>query len=299
MLATLLPGAREIRTPLTVGYMWLFVLWLAIGHRVPERDSAQGILADVYRLANATGLITVGIAISVAAYILGVIAAQIGLSVTYAIGAALRRTPIAPITPGHQREVQVKQSVVYLVLSRLSERFSRDAAFHSRLLDRVISDPPADPPAETKAEWEQLALTDQWIRYWTVRRVVDAEKVADELQADSYDIIVRLRGTSDPVALEHDRLQAEGDFRIAVFGPLAAACVVLAIRWTPWCLLALPVLTCLIYLGVEARTEAEQGLAAALTSGRGERSLSGTTGRGLRPAARRRKHHDPRRSHCH
>jgi len=234
MLATLLPGVREIRTPLTVEYMWLFVLWLAVGHRIPEPDSAQGVLADVYRLANATGLITVGIAVSVAAYILGVIAARIGVSVTYAIGAALRRTPIAPITPGHQREVQVKKSVVYLVLSRLSERFSRDAAFPSQLLDRVVSDSPADPPAETKAEWEQLTLADQWIRYWIVRRVVNAEKVADELQAESYDIIVRLRGASDPVALEHDRLQAEGDFRIAVFGPLAAACVVLAIRWTPW-----------------------------------------------------------------
>jgi hypothetical protein len=248
--------------------MWLFVLWLAVGHRVPEPSSAQGVLADVYRLANATGLITVGITVSVAAYILGVIAARIGLTVTYAIGAALRRTPVAPITPGHHREVQVKKAVVYLVLSRLSQRFSRDAAFRSQLLDRVVSDPPADPPAETKAEWEQLTLTDQWIRYWIVGRVVDAEKLADELQTDSYDIIVRLRGASDPVALEHDRLQAEGDFRIAVFGPLAAACVVLAIRWTPWCLLALPVLTCLIYVGVEARTEAEQGLAAALAAGR-------------------------------
>lgn len=267
MLATLLPGVREIRTPLTVGYTWLIVLWLAVGYRVPEPDSAHGVLADVYRLAHAAGLIAVGIAVSVAAYILGVIATRLGLSATYAVGAALRRTAIASITPGHQREVQANKALVYVAVSRLAERFSHDAAFRSQLLDQLMADPPADLPDRTKAEWEHLALAHRWTRHWVVRRVVDAETLADQLEADSYNIILRLRGSSDPLALEHDRLDSEADFRIAMFAPLAAACVVLAIRWSPWCLLALPFLITLIYVGVAARTEAEQGIAAALAAG--------------------------------
>ncbi|MFM9700545.1 hypothetical protein [Streptomyces europaeiscabiei] len=105
-----------------------------------------------------------------------------------------------------------------------------------------MADPPADPPARAKAEWEHHALTHHWTRHWIVRRVVGAETPADQVKADRYNIILRLRGSSEPVALEHDRLQSEADFRITMFSPLAAACVVLAIRWNPWCLLALPFL---------------------------------------------------------
>ncbi|MFD9791534.1 hypothetical protein ACFWXK_11365 [Streptomyces sp. NPDC059070] len=267
MLATLLPGVREVRTPLTVGYTWLIVLWLAVGHRVPDRGSAQGVLADVYRLTHAAGLVAVGIASSVAAYILGVIATQLGLSVTYAVGAALRRSPIARITPGRQREDQVNEALVDLVAIRLAERFTHDTAFRNQLLDRTVADPPTDSPTRTKPEWEHLALAHSWTRYSIVRRVVAVEALADQLQADGYSIILRLRGSSDPVAMEHDRLQSEADFRIAMCGPLAAACIVLAVRWSPWCLLALPLLITLIYVGVAARTEAERGVAYALAAG--------------------------------
>ncbi|MDX3643477.1 hypothetical protein [Streptomyces sp. MB09-02B] len=245
----------------------MIVLWLAVGYRVPEPGSAHGVLADVYRLAHAAGLIAAGIAISVAAYILGVIATQLGLSATYAVGAALRRTRIAPITPGHHRANQGNKALNYVVVSRLAERFGHDAAFRSQLLDQLMADPPANLPNRTRAEWEHRALADRWTRHWVVRRVVDAETLADQLEADSYNIILRLRGSSEPVALEHDRLQSEGDFRIAMFSPLAAACVILAIRWNPWCLLALPFLITLIYVGVASRTEAERGVAEALAAG--------------------------------
>ncbi|MHC3475219.1 hypothetical protein ACYF6T_42040 [Streptomyces sp. 7R007] len=267
MLATLLPGVREIRTPLTVGYTWLLVLWLAVGYRMPEPGSAQGVPADVYRLAHAAGLGAVGIAVSVIAYLVGVIATRLGLSVTYAVGAALRRTPIAPITPGDRRENEGDEALIYVVVSRLAERFSHDAGFRNQLLDQLLADPPANLPARTKAEWEHHALTHGWTRRWLVRQVVDAETLADQLKSDRYNIILRLRGSAEPVALEHDRLQSEADFRIAMFGPLAAACVVLAVRWNPWCLLTLPFLIVLIYVGVAARTEAEQGVAWALAAG--------------------------------
>lgn len=267
MLATLLPGVREIRTPLTVGYTWLIVLWLAVGYRMPEPGSAQGVLADVYRLAHAAGVIAAGIAVSVAAYIIGVIATELGLIATYAVLHALSCTPIAPLTPGHLRVNLAKEGFVHVAVSRLMERFSHDAVFRSQLLDQLMADPPEDLPARTKAEWEDRALTRHWTRHWIVGRVVDAEMLADQLRADSYKIILRLRGSSESVALEHDRLQSEADFRIAMFSPLAAACVVLAIRWNPWCLLALPFLITLIYVGEAARMEAEQGVAQALAAG--------------------------------
>ncbi|MEU0646000.1 hypothetical protein [Streptomyces umbrinus] len=268
MLVTLLPGVREIRTPLAVGYTWLLALWLAVGHRIPEPDRASGLVADVYRLAHAAGLVAVGIAVSVGAYIVGVIATQLGLSLTYAAGDVLRRTPVGAVTPGHSREKRATDAIVYMVVTRLTERLSEDDSFRGKVIEQLIADPPPDSPAETRADWESLLLASVWDRHWAIRRTVEVENVAAQLRADHLGILWRLRGTSDPAALEHDRLQAEGDFRIAMFSPLAAVCIVTAIRWSPWFLLAFPLLITLIYVGVAARAEAEESLAAALGSGR-------------------------------
>ncbi|WP_328936261.1 hypothetical protein OG288_44195 [Streptomyces tauricus] len=268
MLVTLLPGVREIRTPLAVGYTWLLALWLAIGHRIPESDQASGLVADIYRLAHAAGLVAVGIAVSVGAYIAGVIATQLGLGLTYVVGDAIRRTPVGAITPGHNREKRATDAIVYVVVTRLAERLSEDEAFRGKVIEQLIADPPLDSPAETSADWESLLIASLWDRHWAIRHTVEVENVAAQLRADHFGILWRLRGTSDPAALEHDRLQAEGDFRLAMFGPLAAVCIVTAIRLSPWFLLTFPLLIILIYVGVAARAEAEESLAAALGSGR-------------------------------
>jgi hypothetical protein len=227
------------------------------------------VVADVYRLAHAAGIVAVGIAVSVGAYILGVIATPIGLSLTYTTGKLIRRTPAASITPGHRREQRATGALSYVVETRLADRLSEDSVFRGRVVAWLTANPSPDAPSATSGVWEdELLGGNLWTRRWAIYRAVHVESVVEQLQADQYRILGRLRGTSDPIALEHDRLQAEGDFRIAMFGPLAAVCIVTAIRWSPWLLLALPLLIILIYAGVAARTEAEQGMAAALASGR-------------------------------
>ncbi|MBT2226265.1 hypothetical protein [Nonomuraea sp. NEAU-A123] len=74
MLANLLPGLREIRTPLAAGYMWLAGIWLTWGIDLPRAGQAKGVLAEIYRLGDAAGLAAVGIAMSFVAYLIGVLA---------------------------------------------------------------------------------------------------------------------------------------------------------------------------------------------------------------------------------
>lgn len=45
MLASLLPGIRDLRTPLAAGYIWICVLWVALGSHAPPREEMTG-LAD-------------------------------------------------------------------------------------------------------------------------------------------------------------------------------------------------------------------------------------------------------------
>ncbi|WAZ26962.1 hypothetical protein STRCI_008653 [Streptomyces cinnabarinus] len=50
MLASLLPGLRDLRTPLAVGYLWLACAWLWFHDTLPRRETAHGAIADLYDL---------------------------------------------------------------------------------------------------------------------------------------------------------------------------------------------------------------------------------------------------------
>ncbi|MEU5121194.1 hypothetical protein [Streptomyces asoensis] len=71
MLMNLLPGLREIRTPLASGYIWLLALWFSVRDHVPERAEASGLLLSAYRLMDVVGTPATLAAASFVAYLLG------------------------------------------------------------------------------------------------------------------------------------------------------------------------------------------------------------------------------------
>ncbi|WP_134006475.1 hypothetical protein [Kribbella sp. VKM Ac-2566] len=69
MLASLLPGLRDVRTPLAVGYLWLLFLWLALGRQLPlDRNALGGRAWDLYRFFGQGTFVA---AISFIAFLLG------------------------------------------------------------------------------------------------------------------------------------------------------------------------------------------------------------------------------------
>jgi hypothetical protein len=71
MLANLLPGIRELRTPLATGYIWLLTFWLWIPDHFKDRPPTRGAVGDIARLAHYSGRLGVGIALSFVAYLTG------------------------------------------------------------------------------------------------------------------------------------------------------------------------------------------------------------------------------------
>ena len=71
MLASLLPGLREVRAPLAAGYLWLVVAWVVLEPVVPQRAEASGVVASLYRAGDILSVLGVGVALSFAAYLLG------------------------------------------------------------------------------------------------------------------------------------------------------------------------------------------------------------------------------------
>lgn len=72
MLASLLPGLRDVRTPITIGYLWLLIAWLMFADRFPTtRPEDDGLIARLYELSNFIGNASVLAAVSFTAYVLG------------------------------------------------------------------------------------------------------------------------------------------------------------------------------------------------------------------------------------
>jgi hypothetical protein len=71
VLASLLPGLRDLRTPLTVGYLWLICVWLWFGDVLPRRATARGPIANLYALGGILPSAASLAALTFMAYFLG------------------------------------------------------------------------------------------------------------------------------------------------------------------------------------------------------------------------------------
>jgi hypothetical protein len=72
MLASLLPGLREVRTPLAIGYVWLIGLWLLFADKVPMKVPAQdGLVRHVFEAGSFLGQGVLLTVVSFSAYLLG------------------------------------------------------------------------------------------------------------------------------------------------------------------------------------------------------------------------------------
>jgi hypothetical protein len=74
VLASLLPGLRDVRVPLTVGYLWLFNVWLWFGGYIPRKaPDVPGVIRRSFELGELLGQGAVVAALSFTAYLLGLL----------------------------------------------------------------------------------------------------------------------------------------------------------------------------------------------------------------------------------
>jgi hypothetical protein len=74
MLTNLLPGLRDVRAPLSAGYLWLAAGWLFFAPLLPSSvDDAQGVLKDIYRVVDGVDHVAVAAGLTFVAYLLGIL----------------------------------------------------------------------------------------------------------------------------------------------------------------------------------------------------------------------------------
>ena len=231
VLASVMPGVRELRAPLAAGYLWLLWAWLVWGTNLPDQDDVSGPLGRIYDLQPIVSAFGVAVVASVAAFIVGSIAIEIG-------DAALDW--LVPL-------VNWVQSLEHVRLDRLL----RDPAGNRRLpggsaLEATVREVAQEADETSPARWEIPAV---------VERTLSSER--DVLKT-------RLLQASADLHSEVDRPDNEALFRSALWPPLAAISIYMGVVVSPVWFIALLLPALLIWQQRRQRREADDALATAI-----------------------------------
>lgn len=243
LLASALPGFREIRAPLVAGYLWLLLVWIVVAPDVPLAHHLEthglGAIADLTDLA---GPIATAAAVGVLAYVLGMVSRPIATALAELARLALSPTPLRIKEPLKESELP----------GRPADEVRRpwtESAVGLYPVAGTINGLEVDNVWQDANDHERQRL----IRI--------AEQCADEVDR-SVELPASLLLASQTGAIqtfgEVDRLVAEAEFRVLVAPPILALAVTLAATANiTWLLLALatPVL---VVQGLTRRQDARR-----------------------------------------
>jgi len=246
MLASLLPGLRQIRAPLAAGYLWLVAIWLGFAPLIPGAQESTGGLRALYGLEQVVGLTTALAAATFVAYLLGVLSVQVTAAILPMLRVLRRRSLVGFGITVAKTSVTGRAALKAAVLDELVQRSQIDDQLTVRL--QRVRDTLGEP----------RPLDDPGVRRKLLEVLVDTDVYVAQLEADLPLLPLRLlaEGKQNETYGEFDRLRAEAEFRASVALPLVAVIAALGWRVSPWWLAAL-VLPAMLLVG------ALQGVTAA------------------------------------
>jgi hypothetical protein len=268
MLSNLLPGIREIRTPLASGYLWLLIFWLWLPSHLTKVAPTSGIPGDITHLAHYGGRAAVGIALSFAAYLIGILSqflnfpfVRLGTLIAY-IPASIKSTgarlsigipmlgisfsvdTAGPPMPDFEDEEDYESF-------KASERERLFALSSGRLGIKGLNslNSFASEKAETTGHSKSVKYKYRLLAY-LLREVPNEGNALVGREPDLYSV--------------YDRLISEYEFRTGVSLPLGVLVSTLAFHWSPWWLFAILPLLVLLATGSQQRIAAGDLLADAV-----------------------------------
>jgi hypothetical protein len=265
MFVSLLPGLRDLRTPLATGYVLLLALYLCIRdsltHAVNQRDTLPG---DLHTLVAAFGSGVGLVGISFAAYLLGALWVETFPSVFLRIhrwlaAASLSRRQlllarwfdlsvdrVAELTTDRDPQQMTTSVVREVVMELLLGRYSEDDDFRRHI-----------EAQETRLDPERALL-----------KLIDVTGHVRHISAKVTELPPRLLGKEPEIWSAWDRLEAEADFRLATATALAALWGALATQYSLLWLAAIAVCAAFWRSGLAKRRDALSVLLQSVRSGR-------------------------------
>ncbi|MGX1135666.1 hypothetical protein RKD49_007856 [Streptomyces glaucescens] len=242
MLTSLLPGLRELRTPLAIGYLYLLSLFLLVGNQIPTKAEAQHPLDLLYGIVGWTG--------KPAALAVGTFAAYLVGSVLEVHATTVNRTIRSFLEWGYRtaaREEPQEWGSSAETVEQTVEGLSRVTALQTEL----------------------TGLTTNTLIRYAVEKLDDVDEVLPALAAlveDLPQLRTRLYREDKDLYGDYDRLTAAADFKVNVGFSTIVLSVVAAVLVEPlWSLLSVP-MAFLFYRGLSTAKQANDVLVQAIVT---------------------------------
>jgi hypothetical protein len=276
VISQLLPGLRELRTPLAVGYVWFLTGWMTFASKIPDSKHATGIVAELYRLVGAVGRPATLAGLTFCAYLVGIFSVAV-MNGLITLGNRLLSGRLKSIYAGRYSLNSTLHALATPILRRLSRRFVNDEEMrrevqgrieevlgHARDLGRTA------PTTLTKESINDLVVSMMHSPFQCatiLSSILDLGAYSRELQWEAQFIS---SDTPSEIVERADRLRAEGEFRFGLVVPLAALCAALAYREDVLFLALLCVPVWLTYLANASYDQARSVAIDAVATGRME-----------------------------
>lgn len=290
MLAAILPGLRDLRTPLVAGYLYLLLAWLLLRDSVFRSAANSEWGQRLSELSNLLGVSATAAAVSFAAYLVGSVLSwrRVGHSGEKTFARLLRQVNQLPSgvyarIPSKVREwlrsrgqsaSELDYETRRWIWDRLQRMLDRGlnatnlarsramAPDFTRALAKSLEHMHLDPPLDT-AEMTK----DQQRRQRENDNRVALEYALSGIIAAEFDLLaVRMQIERESLWNDYDRLRSEAELRFTLLPPLTLLVVVAAVMWTPFALLGLVLPVVLLRQGLTDQKAADQKVWQALTT---------------------------------
>jgi hypothetical protein len=262
MLASLLPGLRDLRTPLATGYMYflLVFLWLGRGRLLPDQPNNK-LLERIYDLSDLGGPAARVTALSFAAYLVGSIFVVRQIDRPRWL---VRVLGAGEVNRSTRLYLWIEQQVTTLEssdlgASRLMDRGDIPELFKHELraaLADVQSDPVPQIQSMSKVEREH---------YLEHRALTSALNSA--LLSEHEALVTRMQIERETLFNDYDRLRSEAELRLSIFVPLTALAITAAVQWNPPALIGLLIPLILLAQAIRMQARADERVQQALMTG--------------------------------
>ncbi|MGW0165978.1 hypothetical protein ACWDWT_12390 [Streptomyces sp. NPDC003343] len=257
MLLNLLPGIRELRTPLASGSPWVLFVWVIVGDDVPEFSKATGLLGRLYELSSFLGKPAVLGALIFCCYLVGAVL-QIprnGLIVHLLSVVAFGVAEVVARLMGDYGDLLSGYRWLH------EGQSARNTRLAARLTPKTIDTFAANFVLKDAADDDRRTLSGQTLRNTRTARTLQL------LLADTGELSTRLHAANTDLYQEHDRGAAEADFRINTGIALTFLLVAAAVSSSAYFLAAVPLSGLLVIRGLARNREANDVLFLALALG--------------------------------
>lgn len=218
MLAQILPGFRDFRTPLVTGYLWLVVLWILIGMPIPDKEATNGVMGSINAFGDFLTPTVYLAVLSFLAYVVGML-----LMVDLKAGSTVRLGKRLRLPYVSSQDLDVINAHIESAFHRARiRRVAGNEVEREFRLKKMLETEEDYQILNSDNQGNQRGMDDDW-REYALKQL--QTPVAEEIVRSIPSLAIKLQDKNQLLYGSYDRDKSESEFRLSIAPPVAVLSV--------------------------------------------------------------------------